>query len=71
MRKHPKRNDPEIYDDLLYVGMNETGKVLIPMTGWDVQQIACGSYTDKFQEEWLRFNVYYERRTEIYHSGLG
>lgn len=45
MRKHPRRNDPEIYDDLLYVGMNETGKVLIPMTGWDVQQIACGSYT--------------------------
>lgn len=42
MRKHPRRNDPEIYDDLLYVGMNETGKVLIPMTGWDVQQIACG-----------------------------
>lgn len=45
MRKIPKRNDPEIYNDLLYVGMNETGKVLIPMTGWDVQQIACGSYT--------------------------
>lgn len=45
MRKIPRRNDPEIYDDLLYVGMNETGKVMVPMTGWDVQQIACGSYT--------------------------
>lgn len=45
MRKIPRRNDPKIYDDLLYVGMNETGKVMVPMTGWDVQQIACGSYT--------------------------
>lgn len=45
MKKHPRRNDSEIYDDLLYAGMNETGKVLIPMTGWDVQQIACSSYT--------------------------
>ena len=42
--KHLRRNDPEIYDNLLYVGMNETGNVLVPMTGWDVQQIACGSY---------------------------
>jgi hypothetical protein len=45
MKRHPRRNDPEIYDNLLYVGMNETGNVLVPMTGWDVQQIACGSYT--------------------------
>ena len=45
MKRHPRRNDPEIYDKLLYVGMNETGNVLVPMTGWDVQQIACGSYT--------------------------
>ena len=64
MRKIPRRNDPEIYDDLLYVGMNETGKVMVPMTGWDVQQIACGSYTaggyardEKMQKEWSRFNV--------------
>lgn len=56
---HPKRSDPKIYDDLLYVGINETGKVLIPMTGWDVQQIACGSYTaggyarDKKIAKWM------------------
>jgi hypothetical protein len=31
--KHPRRNDPEIYDNVLYVGMNETGNVLVPMTG--------------------------------------
>lgn len=56
---HPKRSNPKIYDDLLYVGINETGKVLIPMTGWDVQQIACGSYTaggyarDKKIAKWM------------------
>ena len=47
MKRHPRRNDPEIYDNLLYVGMNETGNVLVPMTGWDVQQIACGSYRSR------------------------
>ena len=59
MRKYPRRNDPEIYDDLLYEGMNETGEVVIPMTGWDVQQIACGSYTavgyarDEKMQRWM------------------
>lgn len=59
MRKHPRRNDPKIYDDLLYVGMNETGQIVIPMTGWDVQQIACGSYAaggyarDAKMQKWM------------------
>ena len=43
--KMPRKNDPEIYDDLVYVLMDSSGRVEIPMSGWDVKRVACDYHT--------------------------
>lgn len=35
----------EIHDELVYLPSDESGKIVIPMTGWDIRQICAGGYT--------------------------
>ena len=34
----------EIHDELVYIPSDESGKIVIPMTGWDIRQICAGGY---------------------------
>lgn len=34
----------EIQDELVYLPSDESGKIIIPMTGWDIRQICAGGY---------------------------
>ncbi len=34
----------EINDELVYIASDESGKIEIPMTGWDIRQICAGGY---------------------------
>ena len=34
----------EIHDELVYLPSDESGKIVIPMTGWDIRQICAGGY---------------------------
>ncbi len=34
----------EIHNELVYLPTDESGKIVIPMTGWDIRQICAGGY---------------------------
>ena len=38
------RNISEIRDELVYIASDESGKIEIPMTGWDIRRICAGGY---------------------------
>lgn len=60
MGKSQNENTQELGDDLLYIPTNDTGKLDIPMTGWDIRRVCAGGYNaavdyarEKHVAEWL------------------